>query len=381
LETEELVVSFAGRETFDQFKFHLKKLIDLFENNSDLRHYLSKLKKFILSSKLEEDVKSEEFKRKSRDLVFRGRELTQQFNYENYTDKFLKSSDKLIHNIKNDEFVKMLRHQAGIISSDLLVNDSGKVKLNVAMLNNLKSVILPFLTETLKSIPVPRMRSCNDLREFSLENIVICGFDIIPENIHFHIESDSDLTLKKDKEPKGSKTRLVISLDNLRTELKDMKFYFKKKTFPEISDSGLVSLRVGGEGAVLNINLTITQFSGETKPQFIEGSANLNIRNMEIEFNKSTLKHDLLIPMMTSLFKQQIQQVIERIVQNNLTKVIQKLGQRLTQTLGDNASFFNGLEKASKVLKKNQGKTIVCKKKKTIPMDKTDSHRRNPITN
>jgi len=248
------------------------------------------------------------------------------------------------------------------------------------MLTNLKSVILPFLTETLKSIPVPRMRSVNELREFSLDNIVICGFDIIPENIHFHIESDSDLSIK-DKESKGSKTHLVISLDNLRTELKDMKFSFKKKTFPEISDSGLVTLRVGGEGAVLNINLTIAQYPGETKPQFIEGNANLNIRNMEIEFDKSTLKHDLLIPMMTSLFKQQIQQVIERIVQNNLTRVIQKLGQRLTQTLGDlNSPFFNGLEKASKVLKKNQGKTstIVCKKKKNIPaVEKKDGHRTN----
>jgi len=148
-------------------------------------------------------------------------------------------------------------------------------------------------------------------------------------------------------------------------------------TFPEISDSGLVTLRVGGEGAVLNINLTIAQFPGETKPQYIEGNANLNIRNMEIEFDKSTLKHDLLIPMMTSLFKQQIQQVIERNVQNNLTRVIQKLGQRLTQALGDiNSPFFNGLEKASKVLKKNQGKTstIVCKKKKNVEVEKIGHH-------
>jgi len=248
------------------------------------------------------------------------------------------------------------------------------------MLSNLKSVLLPFLTETLKSIPVPGMRSVNDLREFSLDNIIICGFDIIPENIHFHIESDSDLSIK-DKESKGSKTHLVISLDNLRTELKDMKFYFRKKTFPEISDSGLVTLRVDGEGAVLNINLTIIQYPGDTKPQFAEGNANLNIRNMEIEFDKSSLKHNLLIPMMTSLFKQQIQEIIQRIVQNTLTKAIQKLGQRLTQTLGNlNSPFFNGLEKASKVLQKNQGKTLVLKKKKKVP-EKTDSHRQIKITN
>jgi len=273
----------------------------------------------------------------------------------------------------------LLRQQAEIVGSDLFhVNSAGKIKFNMDTLTNLKSVILPFLTDTLKSIPIPKMTSCNESREFSLDNIVLRGFDIIPENIRFHIDSDPELSIK-DKETKGSKTHLVISLDNLRTELKDMKFCFKKKTFPEISDRGLVTLRIGGEGAVLNINFTMVQNPGETKPQFIEGSANLNIRNqLEIEFDKSTLKHHLLVPMMTSLFKQQIQQVIERIVQNNLSRVIQRLGQRLTQSLGDlNSPFFNGLEKASQALKKNQGKTstIVCKKQKNASTDKVDSRR------
>jgi len=161
-----------------------------------------------------------------------------------------------------------------------------------------------------------------------------------------------------------------------------MKFAFKKKTFPEISDRGLVTVRIGGDGAVLNLNFIIDQYPGETKPQFIEGNANLNIRNnLEIEFDKSTIKHDLLIPMMISLFKQQIQQVIERVVQNNLTRVVHRMGQRLTQTLGDlNSPFFNGLEMANQVIKRNQGKTstIVCKKQKNHlhqhPVDKIDSH-------
>jgi hypothetical protein len=361
LETEELVASFTGRETLEQFEIRLSNLFDVFDNNPELQQYFLELKEFLLVSKSEEEVQSERFKHKSREYANRGRELMKQLKDVNEVDQFLASCEEVIHNIKHDQFVNLLRHQAGIIRSDLTYTDTdGIVKIDTDVLSKLQSVLLPVLAENLKYIPMPRMESSNSDREFWLDNIILCGFDIIPENIHFHLESDSDLSLK-DIETKGSYTHLVIRLDKFRTELKNMKFYYKKKTFPVLEDSGIVTLRIGGDGARLNMIFTIEQNSPHTQPRLKEGYADFDIRHMDIEFDKSTLKHDVLLPMMTTLFKQQIQLQIEKIVEKNLTKVIQQLGDRITQTLEDisrrgqaKCPFLKGLESAKKAMKTSE---------------------------
>jgi len=135
LDTEELVASFAGRETFDQWKFNLSKLIDLFEDNPEWNQYLTELRTFILSTRSEEEVKSDQFKQQSKNLANRARELVQQLKDENDLVNFLTSSEELIENIKNDEYVKLLRHQAGTISSDLsFVDTEGNVHVDFDML-------------------------------------------------------------------------------------------------------------------------------------------------------------------------------------------------------------------------------------------------------
>jgi hypothetical protein len=361
VETEELVACFAGRETIEKFKYHLRKLIDIFDSNPEFKQYLTELKDFILSSKSEEEVQTEEFKQRSKNLANRGRELLEKFKDKNEVDDFLKSSDELMKNIKNDEFVKLLRHQAGIISSDLsYIDNEGKVQVDTDMLSKLQSVLLPILAESLKYIPMPRIESSDSWRDFSLDNIVLCGYDIIPENIHLHLESDTDLSLK-DIESKGSYTHLVIRLDKFRTELKDMKFYYKKKSFPELMDSGLVTFRIAGDGATLQMVFTVEQNAGEN-PRLTEGYADFQIHNMEIEFDKSTLTHKLLVPMMTGWAKQNIQRQIEGLVVNSLTGVVEKLAANLTQTLSQvNRPFLGGLESARQAMKASELSQVYIK--------------------
>jgi len=142
---------------------------------------------------------------------------------------FFDAADNMIENIKNDEFLQILRQQAGIIQSDISYVDSdGAVKVDTDMLGRLQNVLLPVLADALKYIPIPKIQSSDSKSEFWLDNIVICSYDIIPENIRFHLETDSEVSLR-DLEHKTSNTHLVIHLDHLLTELKDVEFYYKKK--------------------------------------------------------------------------------------------------------------------------------------------------------
>jgi len=354
-ETEDLVACFTGREALENWKSSLWQLVDLFEKNPEWNQYLTDLKNFILSTQSEEQVKSEEFKQKSKELAHRGRDLGQQLKDKREVDNFLDSSEILMDNIKNDEYVKLLREQAGIVSADLsYVDMEGKTVVDMDMLSKLQSVLLPVLAETLKYIPLPRIESRDSKREFWLDNIILCGYDIIPENIHFHLESDSDLSLK-DLEAKRSHTHLVVTLDKFRTELKNMNFWYKKKTFPELTDSGVVTFRIGGAGARLKMVFTVDQRPGDKLPRLTEGYADFHIHHMDINFDKATLTHDVLLPMMTNMWKLQIQTQIEREVEKNLTSVVQKLSEQMTSTLGEvNRPFLSGLEEARKAVKKSE---------------------------
>jgi len=165
-----------------------------------------------------------------------------------------------------------------------------------------------------------------------VENVVLCGYDTIPENIFVHLESDSWVSVRE-LETEKSRTRLVISLNNFRTEIKDIQFYYKRKLFPEIEDSGRATIRVAGKGASLVITFKVDQLPGETVPKFTGGHVDFNIDNLEIEYDRATLTHDVLVPMLTNMFKRDIMQAIEKGVSKNLEATINDIGRRLSDSL------------------------------------------------
>jgi hypothetical protein len=344
-ETEELVASFSGKDTLGRFKFYLRSLMTQVQENQTLRNYFNELKYFILQTRDEEVIPSKEVIEKSRDLVQRGRFLLNQFKGDNDLELFLRSADEIMQNFKNDEFLKLLRNQAGIVQSDLSYVDSeGIVQVDRDMLSKLQTVLLPVLTDSLQSIPLPRIHTADSSREFWLDNIILSSYNINPENIRVHLETDSEVNLL-DSHLKATHTYLVIQLDPLLTELKDLEFYYRKKGILEMEDSGRVTFRIKGRGAKLSLIYNVLQDPKDKVPRLMYGNASFDIHEMDIDFDTSTLKHDVLIPMLTILFKTQIKHQIEHQVENNLTTFVNKLGDMLTSAVAEvNRPFLTGFE-------------------------------------
>jgi len=289
---------------------------------------------------------------KSRDLVQRGRFLLNQFKGENDLELFLRSADEIMQNFKNDEFLKLLRQQAGIVQSDLSYIDSeGIVQVDRDMLLKLQTVLLPVLTDAFKYIPLPRIHTADSSREFWLDNIILSTNDINPENIRVHLETDSEVNLV-DAPLKGTHTYLVIQLDPLLTELKDVEFYYRKKGLIEMEDSGRVTFRLKGRGARLTLIYNVLQDPKDNIPRLMYGNASFDIHEIDIDFDMSTLKHDVLIPMLTVIFKTQIKHQIEQQVENNLTTFVNKLGDMMTSSIAQvNRPVLSGFEAARNVVK------------------------------
>jgi hypothetical protein len=350
-EAEDMVACFSGRDIFEQFKSHLKNLIREVQKNEKLHSYLTELKQFILKAKSEQEIQSEEFKQQSKDLAYRGRDFMTELR-EQDLEPFLNSAENMMDNIKNDEFLQILRHHAGVVQSDLsYVDTQGKVQVDTDLLSKLQTALLPNLAEALKYIPVPKIQSCDRESEFWIDNIVLCSYDVIPDNIRFHLEADSELSIR-DIEVKSSNTFLVIQLNRIRTELKDLEFSYKKKTFPTFEEHGRVTFRIKGDGSRLRFTYMLEQGPQDAVPKIKKGFASFSISDLDIEFNTKTLDHPVMVPMLTTLFKTQIRSKIEHQVESNLNGFMEKIGEMITSSISEmNRPFLSGIEMAKKAIK------------------------------
>jgi len=99
------------------------------KQNENLQPYLAEMKQFVLKAKSEDEIMSSEFKNQSKQLANRGRALMKEWKDEDDLKNFFTAASDMIENIRNDEFLRVLRHQAGIVQSDLSYVDT-KVQSN-----------------------------------------------------------------------------------------------------------------------------------------------------------------------------------------------------------------------------------------------------------
>jgi len=199
-----------------------------------------------------------------------------------------------------------------------------------------------------------------------LDNIVLCSYDLVPENIRFHLETDSQISFR-DVEVKGTSTLLVIQLNRLLTEIKDVEFYYRMKGFPHLEESGRATFKIKGEGATLTFTYSIEQGAGDVLPKLNEGYASLHVSDMQIDFDTNSLKHPVLVPLLTQLFKAQIRLQIEEQVEKNLSGFIGTLGTMITNSLyAYNKPLLSGIEVARKTIKSSQMAQVYGKRREIL---------------
>jgi len=346
-ETKDLISQFTGRDSLDRFLDNFYSMIDRLREDPDWRTYFNDLRHFILDTKNPELLQTEEFKQKTRDLADRGRALMDRMRDDHTVNNFFNTANELMDNLKNEEFISLLRERAGILYQDLTyVDTQGNRQLDTKLLTNIRKFVVPMLADALKYIPIPPIQDSDSKREYVVENIVLCGYDVVPENISVHLEMDSNMSMKE-LETEKSKTRLVISLRNFRTELKDVHFYFKRKVFPALEDSGRVTVQIGGKGATLTLTFQVDYSPEESMTKFSGSKVDMYIDDMDFNFDRSSIKHDIFLPMVTTLFKRTIIHGIKRNVEKGLAGVINDIGYSLTKSMAESEArkrFQNQLD-------------------------------------
>lgn len=240
----------------------------------------------------------------------------QRGKYRQHLDALLDGLGEWVKGTSEDEGNRKLGNALSKFTKDLLfvdVNDGdgGKLSLKREMWGDIRRVVLPALVEKVGYIPIPRVEYTDDNLDLVVENLTLSGKNLFPNIVaveaHNYLKFSPYGIGKED----GSQHELIITLSQMQADMRDVAFYFERKSGIKIKDSGLADVLVGGEG----VNVTIHLIASTGDPSSFFQVKNVSVKIDTLKFSIRDSKHDLLYktlrPLATGLIKRQISKAIK----------------------------------------------------------------------
>jgi len=242
----------------------------------------------------------------------------------------------MLNNVKHDSTTKEFQSRLERFNKDFALNSMGKTDVYVLgnSVDQLRLLFVPLLKQFLENIPIDRIDILGDTYDVRLENLVFSGSDILPEFIDFRMDNKFHVDLK-DTDLNISRTRLIAHIRNIKPEFKNLKFQYRRKSFPKIEDFGVANLKFGGEGAKIKLVWEIRTLPGHpTTAVLLENRCKID--TITIEINSSQTKHSLLDKIMAVFLQQRIKHEISMAVEDYINENVEAINQQINQFFGEN---------------------------------------------
>jgi cellobiose-specific phosphotransferase system component IIB len=292
-------------------------------NDTELRALLSKFKNYLLEVTENPELLKNEMKREEgKQYLDRLREQTQKQNYRKRLDDLYYNLNVMLEHVQNDATTKDFQMRLEKFTKDFVMNKEGKPDVYVLgnSVDQLRVMMGPILKKYLENIPIDRIDIISDNYDLRIEDVKISGADILPHYMDFRMDNKVHLDLK-DTDLNVSRARLIAYIHHIKPQFKDVKFQYRRKSFPKIDDFGMCNLSFTGDGASLKLVWEIRSVPGKpTTAVLLENRCRID--SISIEINSSQTKHSLLDRMMAVLLQQRIKHEICRSVEDYLNNNI-----------------------------------------------------------
>jgi hypothetical protein len=121
---------------------------------------------------------------------------------------------------------------------------------------------------------------------------------------------------------------LLLQLSDIKVDMRDVKFWFKKKTFPQLEDSGLVDVHVEGFDSRIFIRWKVETFT-YAPARFTVDAVDVNIQKMRLDFKQA--HHDWLLSIAAKMFTGHVKRMIEDYIESSLREGLTAINNRLNQ--------------------------------------------------
>jgi len=240
--------------------------------------------------------------------------------YKNHFDNLFDSAGSWFRAMGDDPLNQRFGEDWARLTKDLLFDSDGNLKFKSELWGDIRRVILPTLIDKVGYIPIPRIEYTDDSLDLVVENLTLSGRNLFPNIVsmeaHNFIKFSPYNTIRDE-----SYHEFTLTFAQVQADMRDIAFYFRKKSGIKIKDSGLADVVLGGEGLTITAHLT----SSRKDRSSVFKVKNVNVKVDSLKFSIRDSKHDILYntlrPLATGLVKRQIQKALQDSIKTGLEYV------------------------------------------------------------
>jgi hypothetical protein len=331
-ESKGLIAQFSGREILDELFERMENLRVSLENNERAqawwRDFRSMVEKIGKSYSGEQDL--EGFRQHF------DRSFSIYDSYRPEINKIISLIQEIFDNMANDEYVRDLQERVATIADDLYYVDSeGKKRLDTQAVGDISAALGESLRKQLEhfELPVLQGESESGNQTYRFWNL---GLNMeIPQKIDIHMESDTSFDTGRSKdEPKlSTEMNLSTTIKGIRLEARNASFDYRS---PMLNESGILDFTVPS----IDLWIDFVYSPKKSSPSmgmpdiksfftFLRLRSDVSVSDIHITYHKQTLNHDIVVPMLTKIFKPWLISHLEDTIKSTLTKSLEEVGRNM----------------------------------------------------
>ncbi|KZO93654.1 hypothetical protein CALVIDRAFT_539829 [Calocera viscosa TUFC12733] len=320
-ELRTLLERFANNTSLDGIINACQDLYNDAQNDAALRGWFEKLDGFVRRTLLQPGyVLQPQYNDEGRALIDDGKGFFDN-KYKSHKDNLFDQIQAWFVAFGDDRLNKRFGEDWSRLTKDILFDDEGNLQFKPHLWNDIRSVILPQIIDQVGYVPIPRVEYTDNTIDLVIENLTLQGKNLFPNIVE--IEAQNYVKFSPYSTiPDEHYHNFTFTLGQIQADMRDVAFYFKKKTgFPKLSDKGLADVVLGGSGLTATVH--IASAGKDSSSVFHVKDVHVKIDTLKFAIRDS--KHDLLYktlaPLATGLIKKQIQKAVQEAIRTGLEYV------------------------------------------------------------
>jgi hypothetical protein len=269
------------------------------------------------------------------DFIDRGREMFSDYRYRSETRLLLDHLRTMYYNISTDPNLLNLKSKTQTLIEDFMwVDEAGRMQINTELLGEMRHVLLPIMLESMQKMRLPVIEGTTKKMDFRVEDMVFSTYDLLPENIKLKTKNQAKIkshTYNRPVLPRPhmDHVALTFKLHHMQTRMENIRYWFRRNSFPKVEDAGLVDVAIVGGGFNLKVK-TLLRTTSKT-PKFTVSAVKVRIDRLDVKFHDA--KYDWLLNFGTKLFRKRIQRQMELQIENRIREYGVRIEKALNRAL------------------------------------------------
>ncbi|KAK9721355.1 hypothetical protein K7432_003498 [Basidiobolus ranarum] len=350
---KELIEKFAENKSLDPLSNTIKELTEELSKDEELSSFTGDVREFLQRSVREyEFIDQPGYMEEARSLYDRGQNILDR-KYRDYFQNISNEAADFIQALQHDRTTQAFTRDLENLTRDIFLDESGQPTIKYDLVRDFVKLV-PTIAKKLEYCPLPRVENSDEQFNIILDNIVLKCSNITPDYIS--VKTDTVLDTKADSD-QNIHNNVYIKFENIQVEAKNMAFYYKKKTFPKMSDVGYVDLVMPDDGISMDMKLNTTPAPDPVTSQshaYQVQDVSTSVKDLKLKIHNS--KHDILYKLLSPIINSKVKKVVQEHVSFKIREVMMRLDEQLTKIMENakaqgNSSLLKDNDETSRLSK------------------------------